>query len=318
MKKLITMIVPVYNAEQYLDVCIKSLVDQTYRDLEIILINDGSTDKSGDLCEVWAKKDSRIRYYYQENRGVGAARNRGLREARGEYISFVDADDFLCEDFCRQMADILISQNADIVHCEAIHIIEDGRSEIRGKNSLLTYTCKSTEYEYCSMKGHYEVWGAMYTRNVLDGLLFPEDLYVGEDTVFFAMAVHNAKNLAYYDAALYYYRILKISLYHGSFDSRKCTQLEAWKRICQIFDDWPLTKLSAQKQLAETCNYMIGRYLFDPEFDKKVYRHIRQTYRLNVWKAIHYYVMKRENPFNCIVKGMFPHIYALYFKLKWH
>lgn len=317
MNKLITIIVPIYNAEQYLDVCIKSMVEQTYREIEIILIDDGSNDKSRDICESWENRDSRIRYICQENRGAGAARNRGLAEAHGEYISFVDADDYLCDVFCQRMVDVLENKNADIVHCDTILFFEDGSSKIQGKNSQLACTWKSIEYEYCFPKEHFVVWGAMYRRTVLDGLSFLEDMPVGEDTVFFAMAVRNANVMAYYDEALYFYRILEMSLSHGSFDRKRCTQIEAWKRVCEIFDDWPLAKLSAQAQLVETCNNMLGRYLFDKEFDKESYKNIRQIYRSHVWKAVTYHRMKGENPFKCIVKGLFPWLYALYYKRKW-
>ena len=89
-----------------------------------------------------------------------------------------------------------------------------------------------------------------------------------------------------------------------------------YKLICQIFADWPLAKLSAQARMVETCNNMLGRYLFDKEFDKESYRNIRQTYKANLRKAIKYYVIKRQNPLKCIIKGMFPWIYALYIKRK--
>lgn len=315
MKKLITIIVPIYNAEQYLDECIKSMVEQTYRDIEIILIDDGSRDKSGNICKAWAEKDSRITYIYQENRGVGAARNRGLREAHGEYLSFVDADDYICETFCQQMVDILLCKNADIVYCQRICLFEDGKSEVIGENSLRTCTWKNTEYECCDPKGHYVVYSAMYRREVLEGLFFPEDLYAGEDTVFFAMAVRNADVLTFYDAPLYHYRILEESSFHGSFNLKKYTAVEAWMRVCGVFDDWPLTKLSAQAHLVELCNYVAACTFFDTSLKKIIYRNTRQIYRANICKAVKYYVIKGENPLKCIVKGMFPWLYALYLKL---
>lgn len=95
---LISVIVPVYNVEKYLPECVESIISQTYDNLEVILIDDGSTDRSGKICDEFAEKDSRIVVIHQKNSGVSAARNRGLDLCRGEYISFVDSDDYYCTD----------------------------------------------------------------------------------------------------------------------------------------------------------------------------------------------------------------------------
>lgn len=314
-EELVSIIVPIYNTEQYLDECIKSMVEQTYRNLEIILIDDGSGDKSGNICKAWAEKDERIRYIYQENRGVGAARNRGLQEAHGEYLSFVDADDMICETFCRQMADILLSKNADIVYCNKTCFYEDGRREVAGESSMVTFTWKNTEYECCDPKGHYTASAAIYKREVLEGLFFQEDLYVGEDTVFFSMAVRNANVLAFYDAPLYHYRILEVSSFHGPFTLKKYTAVEAWMRVCEVFHDWPLAKLSAQVYLVETCNHVAASVFFNASLKKIIYKKTRQIYWANISKAVKYYLIKGKNPLKCIVKGIFPWLYALYLKI---
>ena len=104
---LISVIVPVYKVENYLDCCVQSIVNQTYSNLEIILIDDGSPDASGAMCDAWAEKDSRIRVIHQENAGGGAARNAGLDAARGERIAFVDSDDYIAPD-CYQYMSTLV------------------------------------------------------------------------------------------------------------------------------------------------------------------------------------------------------------------
>ena len=105
----ISIIVPVYNAEQYLRRCIDSILNQSFTDFELILIDDGSKDKSSDICDEYAAKDSRIKVYHKENGGVSSARNLGLDNANGEWIAFVDSDDFIKEDYLKHMA-ILISK----------------------------------------------------------------------------------------------------------------------------------------------------------------------------------------------------------------
>ena len=111
----ISVIVPVYNVEPYLIECLESIINQTYRDLEIILIDDGSTDKSGDICEEYAKKDDRIIVIHQSNQGSASAKNAGLRKASGEYLAFVDSDDFLQEDAYEFMVRQLEEYHADII-----------------------------------------------------------------------------------------------------------------------------------------------------------------------------------------------------------
>ena len=110
MQDLITLIVPIYMVEPYLDRCITSLVTQTYKNLEIILVDDGSKDNCPALCDEWAKKDERIRVIHRENGGLSAARNSGIDAANGEYLAFVDSDDFVSEEF--SLANGLLTQTA--------------------------------------------------------------------------------------------------------------------------------------------------------------------------------------------------------------
>lgn len=115
MSAKISIVVPVYNVKPFLQRCMDSVMRQTFRDIQIILVNDGSTDDSGELCEFYAGQDDRIRVIHQENRGLGAARNTGIDHAEGEYIGFVDSDDFIGSDMCRRMYEAAVRTDADIV-----------------------------------------------------------------------------------------------------------------------------------------------------------------------------------------------------------
>ena len=123
---MISVIIPVYNVECYLDECIQSVVDQTYSDWECIIVDDGSTDESGDICDEWVKKDKRIRVVHQENRGVSRARNRGIEEAKGEYIVFVDSDDTIGVEHLCQLAN---AEDADLVVSGIRQICKDGQTD---------------------------------------------------------------------------------------------------------------------------------------------------------------------------------------------
>lgn len=111
---MISVIIPIYNTESYLEQCIQSVINQTYKDLEIILINDGSTDNSGLICQKWKEQDPRIRYIKKENEGQGIARNLGIIRATGEYIIFVDSDDYLDKNLISKVYHYISEQNADI------------------------------------------------------------------------------------------------------------------------------------------------------------------------------------------------------------
>ena len=117
MNETISIIIPVYNVEKYLNKCLNSVIEQTYKNIEVILIDDGSTDNSGKICDEYAKNDIRIKIIHQQNGGVSTARNNGLEHATGKYITFVDSDDYIEKEMIETMAKKIMKKNADIVIC---------------------------------------------------------------------------------------------------------------------------------------------------------------------------------------------------------
>ena len=128
---IISIIVPVFNVGKYLEKCIASIVGQTYTNLEIILIDDGSTDNSSQICDAWAERDSRIRVIHQKNSGVAAVRNKGLQAATGEYIGFVDSDDWITDTMYQDMMDGILLTNADAAFTGFNRVLENGEQIIR-------------------------------------------------------------------------------------------------------------------------------------------------------------------------------------------
>ena len=139
---LISIIVPVYKVEKYLDKCVQSIVDQTYQNLEIILVDDGSPDNCGAMCDVWAEKDSRIKVIHQENRGGGAARNAALNLSSGEYIAFVDSDDYIAPDMFDYLYSLL-DDGGDIAECAYVNVVDDNYQFVSTED--LVYTCAVQE-----------------------------------------------------------------------------------------------------------------------------------------------------------------------------
>ncbi len=179
-KPLISIIVPVYNAEPYLQKCIDSIINQSYMNLEIILINDGSTDKSGEFCNEYQKKDTRIKVIHKENSGVSEARNAGLDAATGEFISFIDADDYIEPDFFAE----LIKYDADVV--------VSGTDVNQG-----IYQISDIIDDYYSFSGFSGPCEKLYKKSILNGVRFRKDLNIGEDIIFNLSVLKNIKTVFY-------------------------------------------------------------------------------------------------------------------------
>ena len=204
---MISVIVPVYKVERYLDQCVESIVGQTYRDLEIILVDDGSPDGCPALCDTWAARDSRIRVIHKANGGAASARNVGLDHAGGDYIAFVDSDDALEPDMYELLLSLLEEHRADIAHCGYRRYDLDGtEKEVRGTGEVVVQS--RTEAERCLLEGRLftgGLWNKLFPRRLLEGLRLPEDLVINEDVLFCFEAFARADKLVYQDSGKYRY-----------------------------------------------------------------------------------------------------------------
>lgn len=308
MEQLLSVIVPVYNAEKYVEECIGSILAQTYRNLELILVDDGSKDTSGEICRHWAQKDARVKYVYQENAGVGAARNLGLSNASGEWIAFVDADDYIEPNFCTSMTDVL-GVNGQVAFC-AFRQVHGDRNEDSTEYTFETNVYPSRLFEFWKKKKKCSVWGAVYKKELLRGIEFSESLYVGEDTLFLSEVIVRSENLIYYDAPLYHYRVLENSAYHGSFDRKKKSEIDAWQRICEVFPKGSLGRLSAESVCAEMCLYMLRIYANDAKFDDTVAAELIRIYREKLLSLIRYDLLKHRGFFRHLAIGACPYEYV--------
>ena len=198
MEKKVSIIVPVYNAEKYLGYTISSIRRQTYKNIEVILINDGSADGSLQICNNYAAIDPRIRVIDVQNGGVSAARNRGLAEASGEYVQFVDADDVIHADMTRRLVEVMETYQKDMVVCGFRMIMLDDRLEKTGQvlfsSSELGKECVLSRdgffqnmayilWKICLLE---EAWNKIYRREIIKKyqILFPQEISLGEDFCF--------------------------------------------------------------------------------------------------------------------------------------
>ena len=206
MNILISIIIPVYNAEKYLDRCLKSVVSQTYQNLEIIVVDDGSTDQSWDIIEKFASTDSRIIKIQQENVGVSAARNRGLEIANGDFIGFVDADDEILPDMYEFLLSNALKYNADISHCgfewvknvEVIPFHNTGMLLVQNHNEGIIEILEGKLIEP-------GIWTKLYRRKIISKVRFSEGIKWNEDLLFNVEAFNNAQISVFEDVVKYRY-----------------------------------------------------------------------------------------------------------------
>ncbi len=205
MDELVSVILPVYNVRRYLDKCIQSILRQTYSKLEIILVDDGSTDGSGEACECWAKRDSRIKVIRTENRGVGNARNTGIELAAGKYLVFVDPDDWVHELFIEKMWKEMVLHDADIVSCDLMLYYEQDDRYVKKKIKRHFYIIENEEKKDYLFYIPVSMCCKLFKRELFadQNNRFPDFFY--EDAALFPQLVYQAGKIIHVDDFLYYY-----------------------------------------------------------------------------------------------------------------
>ena len=243
MDKLLSVIVPVYNVSEYLDRCVESIINQTYRDIEIILVDDGSSDGCLKLCDQWARKDKRIVVVHKVNGGLSSARNAGLDIAQGAFVGFIDPDDYVDKEMYGRMMGYFADREVGIVECGVVekfdaeeehrihfsHGIKDTDDAIK---HLLTWDGQVRSF----------VWNKVYRKSVIDQLRFLDELRYGEDTPFVFRALLNCKKFIQVDRELYYYVHRNNSLTGMNFTPKRLLTITASERILEFCEANKLDK----------------------------------------------------------------------------
>ena len=201
---MISVIVPVYNVEKYLERCVKSIAAQTYKDLEILLIDDGSTDKSGEMCDDFQQTDSRIKAFHKQNGGLSDARNYGIEHSAGEFISFVDSDDYIDEKMLETLHRLITENDADLAVCSAMDVFEG--KEVTQVKEIKEFNLNKVEsYKYMLRgDGIPSACNKLYKRQTVGNVRFPVGkLY--EDGFFTPQILKNVEKTAVTSKPMYYY-----------------------------------------------------------------------------------------------------------------
>lgn len=243
MNAKISVIVPIYNVELYLPKCIESIINQTYKDLEIILVDDGSPDRCGEICDEYALQDARIKVIHKENGGLSDARNAGLDVANGQYVSFIDSDDFINENFYETLEDMIVRYNADIVQCEFLKVDEyevydfddvkelcDERVDLISSHSALDNLFNE---KYVNT---VVVWNKLYKRCLFKEIRYPKGK-INEDEYTTYKVIFNAKKIAETNRAMYYYVQRPNSIMGQGFNLKRLDILEAYYDRVLFFNE---------------------------------------------------------------------------------
>ncbi len=257
MDSLISVIVPIYNVEKYLDRCVDSIINQTYKNLEIILVDDGSPDNCPKMCDDYAKIDNRIKVVHKENGGLSDARNVGMEVATGEYVSFIDSDDYISLDFYETLFQTMIDNDSDIVECSVVKFYENEKFDEYSDD--LKITNYDTLYALDGLinenpfKQH--VWNKLYKSNIVLDIPYAVGK-LNEDEFWTYQIFGKAKKVTRINKTMYYYFQRGSSIMGNGYNIRRLDALEGkMNRQAYIEKNFPTLATKAKVDLYGSCMF---------------------------------------------------------------
>jgi len=234
MDELISVIVPVYNAEKYIEHCIRSLLEQTYKNFELILINDGSTDRSLKLCKAFSDKDRRVKVYDRKNGGASAARNTGLERMKGKYVIFVDSDDYVSKSYLENLYLAAKSGHYDIVQCN----LESKNRQLNPIDAITFQLSDVTEITKVQAlnerKYKVSVWGKIYCSHIFKDFRFQEGIIYEDDASYYIL-VDQAEKIALLNETLYFYYMSENSVMRNDKKNKSTAFVDIYEDRIQYF-----------------------------------------------------------------------------------
>lgn len=229
---MISIIIPVYNTSKYLDQCLKSVLKQTYTDWECIVVDDGSADNSGEICDKWAEKDGRFIIIHQKNQGVSAARNHGIQKSKGEYICFIDSDDWVEPDYLSNMINTSYYKCSDLIVTGTKHVHNNFSKEFAPSEiAIAELSSKYTDIFIKNIGLMYGPCSKLYYASIIkeNNILFPEHLSFGEDTTFVFRYLEKINSILYINTTAYNYRIVDSNSLSSKYrDDKSIIRYELW------------------------------------------------------------------------------------------
>ena len=319
MDEKISVIVPVYNVEQYLERCVESIINQTYKNLEIILVDDGSTDNSGKLCDELAKKDNRIKVIHKENAGVSEARNSGIQKATGEYLCFVDADDFVMNDYIKYLHKLIAINCSDIAVCAKM--FSNFNEKQASDEAIETLDGENAVIRILNYRMPIGVYSRIFKKDLIKNnkIKFLKDIYMGEGFNFNVACFQKAKKVIISNYKVYYYRRDNATSATTNFSIKKCeNSLYAMKvmndnlqiRTNHVMNSW---KYAIWRTYTDAFDYMcLGNGKKD---NLKKFREYK-NYIKNNYKICKKVDISKKDKYRAILMGIFPEIIPFILKCR--
>lgn len=288
MNPLISVIVPIYNVEKYLARCVDSIVNQTYKNLEIILVDDGSPDRCPQMCDDYAEKDSRIKVVHKKNGGLSDARNAGMAVATGEYISFIDSDDYVSDDFFECLLDAMNKENSDIAECSVVKFYEDNHFDEFNDDLLeKTYDTQDAMSALIAENPfHQHVWNKLYKTELVKDIPYAVGK-LNEDEFWTYQVFGRANKVSKLNKTMYYYFQRNSSIMGVGYNIRRLDALEGKvNRQKYIENNFPELSTQAKIDLYGSCMFAYQSVLkfmsgADKEKALELIRKYRKMYNLS-------------------------------------
>ena len=237
-KPIISILIPAYNAAAFLPRCFDSVLNQIYRDLQVVIVDDGSKDDTLELCQKYASADSRVEVYHQENQGVAATRNHLLDHVKGDYVLFVDADDWMELDMVEYLVNLAQTHNADFIMCD--RVINDAKPS-REEPKVFELDQEHAIVDFLH-HGYFvgSLWNKLLSSRLLHNERFHRGISYGEDALFVWSALQKVNKVVVSNKQLYHYYMNEESISHQSFGEKKLTGHQTWILITEdVGEKWP-------------------------------------------------------------------------------
>lgn len=294
---VISVIVPVYNAEKYLNRCVESILNQTFKDFELILVDDGSKDSSGDICEKYARCDQRIKVIHQENKGQAAARNRGVVNATGKWIAFVDADDMIQKQMLQYLYQAADSMKTKLAVCKAAEgktcpidfkMNQDYRcTVVKADENRLLQWCIAEHIDFGDKYVYWIVWGKLIHRSLLEQFPFVEGKIYEDNAIVFKW-LYTASRIAVCNNVMYFYYVNDTGTTKGNYSIRKLDWLWALEEQIKFYK-----KVQFLKMVNAVGIRFIREAMREYEYMQKYFQNGKQTRKLRR-KIVRFWILERQ------------------------
>lgn len=296
MEPKISVIIPIYNVENYLEKCIESVINQTYKNLEIILVNDGSTDGCKEICDRYKASDKRIKVIHKKNGGISDARNWGIDNATGDYIAFLDSDDWIDLGLYENLYNNIIKEKCDISMCNYKRTY-DNKSNLKHSDKKVIYTNHEILKELYTDKQILivVVWNKLFKKELFNSFRFPVGK-IHEDEYLIPSVLYKANKIVYLEKELIYYRITPNSIMNSKFNENRLFYLDILDMRNTFYEDnklWKLRKLNSYCQIDVLMDYYFRIKRIESNNKNKLLFKIK-IYLLNVIKKSNKYINKKD------------------------